>query len=610
MGEFCSKAAQGSMAAMKSVFLAVLIAFRTACAAQSGTPWQPPPMAVPRAGLTIIPRTDGKLYIASDRTTYPATHALDMEVYDYSAGSQLVPAHAVVPDTLGAETGIGLSRDRVLVCRIADCHVFDPSTNSWTAYTIPGVNGDMAKLPNGAVLRSGGFGSNSIPPSYAVDPDTFSASRVADLNLPTTAPAFASLRDGRVLAIGGLYEITGFGGFIQLVQVEYAQLFDPKMNTWSTSSMIPPLGGDRILALTLMDGRVLAGNGEKVAPMEAEIYDPATNRWSQVAGLLWASYAQAVQLPNGTVILSGGYTAPSDNVVTFFNTTLLWDPKSGVVSNGRPMQLPRSGHGIATLPDGTILAFGGATTRGTETASVEVMSYGQPQARLTLGPNFYVTTATESSPTDDGFWGLQAAIPGATAGGIFFGGLLAAQGSDVVYSAFTIGEPQTVTVRADLFALPGSRGALNATLRVLDAQKNPLPNGSASGASNVTWSGQLAPGFYVVELRSDANSPAAAVNASIAATRLLGGASAGGLLQWSAGVTGYLAFAIADKQDVAFQVFNEQTYGIPRGAQSVILSVYDSSGKPLKRLAPPGIDLTGAPAPAPQFTGRVPWKLE
>jgi len=238
--------------------------------------------------------------------------------------------------------------------------------------------------------------------------------------------------------------------------------------------------------------------------------------------------------------------------------------------------------------------MGGVTTGNVATSSVEVLSWGQPKATLILNPGFYVATATESTASDDGFWGLQATFPESTNGGMFFGGLLAGQGRNVAFASFSIAANQLVTVQANLFPLPGTQGNLDVTLRVLDANKNPVAP-STPGTGSVTWSGALAAGTYVVELRSGPNAPAAAVNASVSALNLQGSISAGGSLRWSAGVTGYLAFATAAQQQATFQVSNEQSYGIGTGAGSVILTVQDASGNILKKLAPGGIDLTSTP---------------
>ena len=49
---------------------------------------------------------------------------------------------------------------------------------------------------------------------------------------------------------------------------------------------------------------------------------------------------------------------------------------------------------------------------------------------------------------------------------------------------------------------------------------------------------------------------------------------------------GYVAFYLPERQDVTIRLYNENTYGSPRGAGEVILTLYDSSGKVIARSGP------------------------
>ena len=422
--------------------------------------------------------------------------------------------------------------------------------------------------------------------------------------------------DGKVFVAGGHERnFAGSAGGLATfgnIRLPVSQVYDPKTQSWSTAPQMKYHAGS-VGAVALTDGKVVVGGGEgQVVPFyrlepnpqnNAEVYNPLTDQWTLVNGLQWHFGAVGTFLPSGEVLVSGGDRPPEPDPTFFIQTlddgiptnqTTIWNSVTGAVLQGRPMKTPRSGHGIATLPDGTVLAVGGFAGKRTVTSSVEVLSWGQPKTTLTLNPNFYIATANQSSGAEDGLCGLQAAFPGSTDGGMFFGGLLAAGGSDVAYATFSITEPQTVTVRADLSPLPGMLRRIDVTLRMLDGNKNPVAP-AASGTGNVTWTGQLAPGFYVVELRSAADAPAASIRASVGATRLQGGVSVGGSLQSSVGVETYLGFALTEKQDATFQLFNEQTFGFGRGAGSVVLTVKDGNGTILKKLASGGINPPDAP---------------
>jgi hypothetical protein len=236
------------------------------------------------------------------------------------------------------------------------------------------------------------------------------------------------------------------------------------------------------------------------------------------------------------------------------------------------------------MPDGAVLLFGGLLENGQATASVERVAW-EPRSTTPLETGYYVATASQRPSGSDGFWGIEVHSSGPLDGGLNFGGLLAGGGKEVGFGAFYIAEPQTVSATVNLQALPGTSGPLEVTLNVLDVNKNRVA-GPIQGLGNLAWSQALQPGFYVLELRSSDRAPPASFQMAVNAPRLQAGGSAGASLQASAGVTGFVGFYLASKQDVTINLYNEQTYGYPRGAGEVILTLYDAAGKVLQRVGP------------------------
>ncbi len=248
------------------------------------------------------------------------------------------------------------------------------------------------------------------------------------------------------------------------------------------------------------------------------------------------------------------------------------------------MRIPRSEHRVVVLHDGTVLATGGATTGNVPTASVERIAW-EPRTKSSLAPGFYIATATQNQGGEDGFWGIEVHSSGLLDGGLNFGGLLAGGGKEVGFGAFYISEAQTVQVNLNLQALPSTTGPLEVALRLLDVNKQ-LVAGPVSGLGSLQWSQSLQPGFYVVELRSSERAPPASFQLALSAPHLEAGGSAGALLQQSAGVTGFVAFYLPTRQDVTINLYNENTYGRPRGAGEVILTLMDATGRILQRVGP------------------------
>ena len=131
---------------------------------------------------------------------------------------------------------------------------------------------------------------------------------------------------------------------------------------------LPPSGGTQLTqarafatAATLPNGKVLIAGGYTGGfTATTETFDPATPTF---AGLPWLSeraYAVAAPLPGGTVLLAGGYPPAQ------FRTAEIFDPATGS-SSGLPatgatqLTAARAGAGTAPLPGGKVLIVGGTS---------------------------------------------------------------------------------------------------------------------------------------------------------------------------------------------------------------------------------------------------------
>ena len=123
-------------------------------------------------------------------------------------------------------------------------------------------------------------------------------------------------------------------------------------------------------ATLLPDGRVLVAGGSIIVPNyypylsinTAELYDPTTGQFA-VAGQMTIARSShtATLLPNGTVLLAGGFTTPSnlnDDQLPV-SATEIFDPRTNTFSPGQAMATSRAYHTATLLLDGTILFVGG-----------------------------------------------------------------------------------------------------------------------------------------------------------------------------------------------------------------------------------------------------------
>jgi len=546
---------------------AVLLgAFLMSMCAICGYAYRPPPLLTPREKPLALVRSDGKVYVFGGTNAEAGTF---LELYDVRVGSQRLAAPTPFPYDCDA---VLLSGNRVLRC-FNTCSVYLPEADRWEQTSTPPFGTSLAWLPNGMLLKAGGSTMVYFP-TFVIDPATLSAREVGqmlagrDYGFP-----LLPLGTGKTLAAGGTSRVAGSGGPSVL---QAAELFDPGTERWTpTAQMHHPRSGPS--GLTLKDGRALI-----IDSTDAEIYDPLTDQWTLIAELSRPSTAAVTLLPDGQVLISGG----KDRNGKVLAATSLFNPVTKAITSGEAMAMPRARHTVVVLPDGTVLAIGGITTDGAATASVETLQRTTKEPRLTatLNAGFYVATSEPAGIADSGMAGIEVTLAGPMDGGLYFGGSLPGGGKDVGFAGFYLPEAQTVKGSVDF--QPIGSGTFEVTIRLLDVNKQPEAP-AITGGRHIEFTQALPAGFHVIELQTNERSPPATYQFALNAAHLAGGAVAGGLLDpASSSAPGYVAFYLAERQDVTIRLYNENTYGSPRGAGEVILTLYDSTGKVIARSGP------------------------
>ncbi|MEP7340283.1 MAG: kelch repeat-containing protein [Acidobacteriota bacterium] len=172
-------------------------------------------------------------------------------------------------------------------------------------------------------------------------------------------PTATLLRDGRVLVAGGRDANNQ-----PLVS---AELYDPATDRWTQAGNLNEARADHSAAL-LKDGRVLI-----VGYRSAEVYDPATDKWTSTAemkigAMSAASYngAPVTLLADGRVLVVGGYAGllsfAHDRAELFDPATLTWSATGA-------LNFARYSPTATLLPDGKVLVAGGVNRLDRPTAS-------------------------------------------------------------------------------------------------------------------------------------------------------------------------------------------------------------------------------------------------
>ncbi|HUP69358.1 MAG TPA: kelch repeat-containing protein [Acidimicrobiales bacterium] len=207
---------------------------------------------------------------------------------------------------------------------------------------------------------------------------------------------------GKVLVVGGTDD--NQRGYSHAL----AELYDPASGTWATTT--PMAGGTRFdfTATLLADGKVLVAGGRQpdaTLPNRstAEVYDPRTSQWKATENKMSVGRQShsATLLDDGRVLVAGGVT--NETLRKGLTSADLYDPATNRWSPAAPMNEGRQLHTATLLPNGDVVVTGGFTETEVDvfvaSASAEVFRVTTDAPDRPVGP---VTPVTPDAP--DGFW--------------------------------------------------------------------------------------------------------------------------------------------------------------------------------------------------------------
>lgn len=290
--------------------------------------------------------------------------------------------------------------------------IYDPSTEKWIdgpPLTEPKQNFDHVTLPNGKVVFAGGLNSNAGANTFSkncevFDPatNTMTAFPQMLIGLYATNIFYSRSLDALVVP-GGVFG--GANGYY----IRSTQLFDLKTNQWQlTDSMLSPQASSNGQSVQLSNDLITflsARNAQYTNTDLVESFDYATMQWKKIGSLDHPRFlAKSFVVNEDSVLVIGGvadpdvYRQPLDNC-TWFNV------KTGVSSPGPTLNFARFSHRAVhyrLVPEGRpcdavdrIYVFGGRGNNGS-LAQCEVLDVGTFSAinpvaldipSLTIGPS-------------------------------------------------------------------------------------------------------------------------------------------------------------------------------------------------------------------------------
>ena len=237
----------------------------------------------------------------------------------------------------------------------------DPLWTSTTSLAVARSQHTVTALTD-HVLVAGGFG----------DTGDLDSTEVYDAATGTWAMSFpmtgSRVRHGAV-RLPGTETIFLMGGERFPAMLRSTEVFD--LTTGPTPGGLMVEARSRFAAVVLDDGRVLVAGGFR--PMgqiaASEVYDPIGGMWSSVDDLsVPRSRAASARLPDGRVLIAGGsdtFGPPTPAL----STAEIFDPSAESWTPTASMAAVRRQPGIAAMPNGQILVFGGETPGGTISSS-------------------------------------------------------------------------------------------------------------------------------------------------------------------------------------------------------------------------------------------------
>ena len=286
-------------------------------------------------------------------------------------GSALVSPHAVA--VRAGDVGVLLLGIDDYPCQTPERNAAGTPAAFYDARThaIRRVSGDLklelraaASLPDGRVMVAGGTDprGDELKPTRRTriwDPRTRKWAEGAPMTIGRSLFSLVTLADGRLMAVGGMVaddEEDGDDCEGCSTEVDTAELYDPATNRWTPTSAVELKTPDDGSADQLVDVVALAG-GQVLAigaNDSSALYDPRTETWTAVA---WPRVGGAIALPDGTALGFGVdyYSGDSDAQVPFVER---FDPEGGTRVIGH---LSPTGDGatIAVLADGRLFLAGG-----------------------------------------------------------------------------------------------------------------------------------------------------------------------------------------------------------------------------------------------------------
>ena len=256
--------------------------------------------------------------------------------------------------------------------------VWDPATNTFE----PVPNGrnlfcaGHVTLPDGRLFIAGGHVAayEGTKDTHIFNPANRSWFRAPDMQRARWYPTVTTLPDGRILTLSG--DNITLNTPSQPVPLTNAsdtlpEIYNVDTNSWSSLPSAQRRMPLYPFMFVLPDGRVFDAGPD----LNTRTLNVATGQWTNVGASPIDGHSAVMYRP-GKILKSGTWADPDfpNRLVTNRAATIDMTEANPSWREAAPMHNPRSYHTLTSLPDGTVLATGGATSSDGITQSRAVLS--------------------------------------------------------------------------------------------------------------------------------------------------------------------------------------------------------------------------------------------
>ena len=232
---------------------------------------------------------------------------------------------------------------------------YNPATDTWmTRADMPTARqGLVAAAVDGIIYAIGGWDGDPMQTTVeAYDPATDKWTTKADMPTSRTLSAIAVV-DGQIYV---------FGGEDNLMALSAVDAYDPATDTWTTKPDMPT--ARYFPAACVVDGRIYVfcgntkwGGPEGIVPT-VEVYDPATDTWTQASDMPRARSHHAASVVDGKMYIIGGCDWPEAPEAFMSPVVFVYNPATDTWTTAADFPTPRWDY-TANVVDGKIYTIGG-----------------------------------------------------------------------------------------------------------------------------------------------------------------------------------------------------------------------------------------------------------